>query len=108
MNNDNAMLTCPRCGSTDVIVEAVQAFFVNTNEHYCHATKTHDGYAKTRCLDCEWTGRRDALRAASGRAGGDAQQHTYKALQAVPIPRETWVIDWPTTQPSLDEAGGEG
>lgn len=79
MNNDNAMLTCPRCGSTDVIVEAVQAFFVNTNEHYCHATKTHDGYAKTRCLDCEWTGRRDALRAASGRAGGDAQQHTYKA-----------------------------
>lgn len=31
-----------------------------------------------------------------------------KALQAVPIPRETWVIDWPTTQPSLDEAGGGG
>lgn len=30
-----------------------------------------------------------------------------KALQAVPIPRETWVIDWPTTQPSCDDAGGE-
>lgn len=30
-----------------------------------------------------------------------------KALQAVPIPRATWVIDWPTTQPTCDDARGE-
>ena len=56
------MLTCPKCDSEQVTVNAEQVFMANTGEHYCHSVKTHDDNAKARCLDCEWEGRRDQLK----------------------------------------------
>ena len=56
-------LKCPKCGSLQVVSTAEQMFYVNTGEHYCHSIKDHDDDAKAKCLDCQWTGRRDQLAA---------------------------------------------
>lgn len=65
MNKTNAFgeptLTCPNCGSDQVVVTAEQMFEVNTGEHYCHSVKTHDADAKATCPRCRWEGQRQAL-----------------------------------------------
>lgn len=54
-------LTCPECGSDQVVVTAEQMFMANTGEHYCHSVKTQDDDAKGTCLDCRWVGHRYLL-----------------------------------------------
>lgn len=54
------MITCPKCKSENVLVQAVSSYFINTDEFFCHSHKTHDEDAPCECLDCDWTGvRRD-------------------------------------------------
>ena len=55
-------LVCPECGRDSIIAYEVHAVKVNTYEHYCHSVKAHDDDARTRCLDCDWEGRRDQLK----------------------------------------------
>lgn len=66
----DAMLVCPKCGSTEVAVTAEQMFMANTGEHYCHSVKTQDHNAKACCLDCRWEGWRVHLMEISCRIEG--------------------------------------
>ena len=59
-NND--MLYCPECGSSEVASASEQLFMVNTGEHYCHSVKAHDSDARAICLNCYWSGKRIQLR----------------------------------------------
>jgi hypothetical protein len=52
---------CPDCDSQDIIVELVDAWWLNTREHYGHITKTHDPCAQVSCYSCGWNGRREEL-----------------------------------------------
>ncbi len=56
------LLTCPECGTDQVIVKEVTSLMVNTFEHYCHSVKAHDSDAKCSCLQCEWSGERKDLK----------------------------------------------
>lgn len=67
----DAMLACPRCGSTEVAVTAEEMFMVNTGDHYLHSVKTQDDNAKADCLDCRWGGRRYQLKEAAQRGEGE-------------------------------------
>ena len=62
-SNKDAALCCPNCDSQQVAITAEQMFMVNTGDHYCHSVKTQDGDAKATCLDCQWEGQRQDLRA---------------------------------------------
>lgn len=55
------MLTCPKCGSKNVLVYASSAYFINTMEFFCHSSKPHDEDAKCKCNDCCWKGVRNDL-----------------------------------------------
>lgn len=55
-------LTCPDCGSDQVIVHEERAVMANTFEHYCHSVKAHDPDAKASCLKCNWAGERQHLK----------------------------------------------
>lgn len=55
------VFTCPNCQSENVIVRAETSYFVNSGDFYCHSVKTHDGDAKSMCLDCNWGGQRQEL-----------------------------------------------
>ena len=61
MTTENQKLHCPECGSEEILAYEQTSFMVNTGEFYCHSVKAHDDDAKTRCMRCEWTGRRDQL-----------------------------------------------
>lgn len=50
------MVKCPKCKSTQVYSSHVQAFFVNTDEHYCHLVKPHDDDSPSGCVNCGWRG----------------------------------------------------
>ena len=50
---------CPNCESDSLIVREVNSFELNTGDFYCHSVKAHDSDAEVKCLDCNWTGRRD-------------------------------------------------
>lgn len=52
------MITCPDCGSANVLVYAKSAYFINTVEFFCHSSKPHDDDAECRCNDCDWEGKR--------------------------------------------------
>lgn len=54
-------LHCPSCNSTNVVSSYIQLFYVNTDEHYCHAMKAHDYNSPSKCLDCNWEGIREEL-----------------------------------------------
>lgn len=56
------LLTCPECGTDQVVVHEVRSLMVNTYEHYCHSVKAHDPDANCRCLKCEWSGERKDLK----------------------------------------------
>ena len=55
------MLTCPECGSTNVIAREVTSFMANTGDFYCHSVKAHDSGAAAACLECDWEGQRYQL-----------------------------------------------
>ena len=61
MSNEQQLLTCPSCGSDDVLVYEETSFRVNTMDFYCHSVKAHDSDAKTSCQKCSWTGERREL-----------------------------------------------
>lgn len=52
------MITCPDCGSENVLVYARTAYFINTMDFFCHSSKPHDYDADCRCSDCNWEGER--------------------------------------------------
>ena len=60
------LMTCPKCGSAEVVVTAEQMFMANTGEHYCHSVKTQDDDAKALCLACRWRGLRNNLLTEGG------------------------------------------
>lgn len=60
---ENEELTCPQCGSASVASAHEQLFMVNTGDHYCHSVKPQDANARAVCLDCQWEGRREELKA---------------------------------------------
>lgn len=62
---DAPILTCPDCGSDQVIVYEEHAVMANTFEHYCHSVKAYDPDAKARCLECDWRGQRQDLKERS-------------------------------------------
>ena len=56
------LLTCPDCGTDQVVVREVTYLMVNTFKHYCHSVKARDSDAECRCLKCEWSGERKDLK----------------------------------------------
>lgn len=56
------ILTCPECGSDQVIVVEEHSVMANTYEHFCYSVKAHDADAKASCLKCDWTGQRKDLK----------------------------------------------
>lgn len=55
------LLSCPKCGATDVLVMEEAAFYANTGEFYCHSVKSYDEYARATCPICWWEGQRKDL-----------------------------------------------
>ncbi|GLR63743.1 hypothetical protein GCM10007878_11780 [Marinospirillum insulare] len=47
---------CPECASEKVFSSHVQAFYINTGEHYVHSMKTHDAHSPSGCTNCGWSG----------------------------------------------------
>ena len=56
------ILTCPECGSDQVVVVEERSVMANTYEHFCHSVKAHDADAKASCLKCDWAGQRKDLK----------------------------------------------
>lgn len=64
MSKVNTYLTCPECGSVEIIVYEQTAWKLLANgdyEHYCHSVKLHDAGAESSCQDCDWRGVRSDL-----------------------------------------------
>lgn len=55
-SNTSDYKECPECGSQKVFSSHIQAFYINTGEHYNHSMKTHDANSPSGCVDCDWTG----------------------------------------------------
>lgn len=56
MSKVNTYLTCPECGSVEIIVYEQTAWKLLANgdyEHYCHSVKLHDAGAESSCQDCD-------------------------------------------------------
>ena len=51
-----AKKTCPDCGSDNVVSYELAAWYVNTNDLWCHSVKPYDSDAKAKCLKCDWEG----------------------------------------------------
>lgn len=57
----DVVLVCPDCDSDRVTVTSEQSFMANTGEYYCETVKPYDEFAKAKCLDCFWEGKRKDL-----------------------------------------------
>lgn len=51
-------LICPGCGSSELLVYAETAYWMNTGDFFCHAVKPYDSGAKVSCTACDWKGTR--------------------------------------------------
>lgn len=59
MSKVNTYLTCPECGSVEILVYEQTAWKLLANgdfEHYCHSVKLQDFDAEASCQDCDWKG----------------------------------------------------
>ena len=61
VNIKEAQYKCPDCGNEDLLVRAVETYYLNTGDFFCHSVKTHDSDAEVVCLECNWTGTRGRL-----------------------------------------------
>lgn len=57
-DDEDFVLVCPECYSSDVYTEYHQMVNANTLEHWCHSVKAHDNDSPASCGNCNWRGER--------------------------------------------------
>jgi len=62
VNTEEVQYKCPDCENKDhLFVRAVETYYLNTGDFFCHSIKTHDSDAEVFCMECNWTGTRGRL-----------------------------------------------